>query len=84
MTAEQKQMNQSNVKKFLEAFESRNDVTSVVEKSSCDTMLIAGSKADTHVKGIDAIFGYCNKTKTSMMKIDGVRYLQIQKRSLCL
>jgi len=72
MTAEQKQMNQSNVKKFLEAFESRNDVTSVVEKSSCDTMLIAGSKADTHVKGIDAIFGYCNKTKTSMMKIDGV------------
>lgn len=65
-------MNQNNVAKFLEAFEARSDVIPVVEKSNCDAMLIAGAKADTHVKGIDNIFGYCNKSKTSMMKIDGV------------
>merc|ERR1711983_500752 len=72
MTAEQKQMNQKNVQKLMEAFESRSDISTVVEKSQCDTMLIAGSKADTHVKGIESIFGNCDKTKTSMMKIDGV------------
>merc|ERR550519_713002 len=68
----QKEMNQKNVQKLLEAFEARDDILPILEKSKCETMLLAGSKADAHVKGIDAIFGVCDKTKTSVMKIDGV------------
>ena len=72
LTAQQKQMNQKNVQKLLEAFEARSDILPVLEKSKCETMLLAGAKAEAHVKGIDAIFGVCDKTKTSVMKIDGV------------
>jgi len=72
LTAQQKQMDQKNVQKLLEAFEARSDIMPVVEKSKCETILIAGAKAEAHVKGIEAIFGACDKTKTSMMKIDGV------------
>merc|ERR1712203_971642 len=72
LTAQQKQMNQKNVQKLLEAFEARSDIMPVVEKSKCETILMAGAKAEAHVKGIDAIFSVSDKTKTSMMKIDGV------------
>jgi len=72
LTAQQKQMNQNNEQKLLEAFESRSDILPILEKSNCEAMLLAGSKAEAHVKGIDAIFGVCDKTKTSVMKIDGV------------
>ena len=65
-------MNQKNVQKLLEAFEARSDIMPVVEKSKCETILMAGAKAEAHVKGIDAIFSVSDKTKTSMMKIDGV------------
>merc|ERR1712038_253988 len=66
MTAEQKQMNQKNVQKLMEAFESRSDVVPILEKSlKCEAMLPAGAKAEAHVKGLDAIFGYCDKSKTS-------------------
>ena len=59
MTAEQKQMNQKNVQKLMEAFESRSDVVPILEKSlKCEAMLLAGAKAEAHVKGLDAIFGY--------------------------
>jgi len=72
LTAQQKQMNQNNETKLLEAFETRSDILPILEKSKCEAMLIAGSKAEAHVKGIDAIFGVCDKTKTSVMKIDGI------------
>jgi hypothetical protein len=72
LTAQQKQMNQKNVQKLLEAFEARSDIIPVVEKSKCETILMAGAKAEAHVKGIDAIFSVSDKTRTSMMKIDGV------------
>merc|ERR1712008_344035 len=68
LTAQQKQMNQKNVQKLLEAFEARSDIMPVCEKSKCETILKAGA----HCKGIDAIFSVSDKTKTSMMKIDGV------------
>ena len=52
MTAEQKQMNQNNVAKFAGAFLNRSDVVPIVEKSlKCETMLVAGAKAESHVKG---------------------------------
>lgn len=73
LTAEQKQMNQNNVAKFAGAFLNRSDVVPTVEKSlKCETMLVAGAKADSHVKGMENLFGYCDKTKTSMLKIDDV------------
>ena len=65
-------MNQKNVQKLLEAFEARSDIMPVCEKSKCETILMAGAKAEAHCKGIDAIFSVSDKTKTSMMKIDGV------------
>ena len=53
MTAEQKQMNQNNVAKFAGAFLNRSDVIPIVEKSlKCETMLVAGAKAESHVKGL--------------------------------
>ena len=59
MTAEQKQMNQKNVQKLMDAFEARSDVTPIIEKSlKCECMLLAGAKAEMHVKGLDAIFGF--------------------------
>ena len=72
LTAQQKQMNQNNGQLLLEAFEARSDIIPILEKSKCEAMLLAGSKAEAHVKGIDAIFGVCDKTKTSVMKIDDV------------
>jgi len=73
MTAEQKQMNQKNVQKLMDAFEARSDVTPIIEKSlKCECMLLAGAKAEMHVKGLDAIFGFCDKTKTSYIKVDDV------------
>jgi len=73
MTAEQKQMNQKNVSKLLEAFENRSDVVPIIERSlKCDAVMLVGKKAENHVKGLEAIFASCDKTKTSMLKIDGV------------
>jgi len=73
LTAEQKQMNQNNVAKFAGAFLNRSDVVPIVEKSlKCETMLMAGAKSDVQVKGMESIFGYCDKSKTSMLKIDDV------------
>jgi len=73
MTAEQKQMNQNNVAKFAGAFLNRSDVIPTVEKSlKCETMLVAGAKAESHVKGMEALFGFTDKMKTSMLKIDDV------------
>ena len=43
-------MNQKNVQKLLEAFEARSDIMPVVEKSKCETILMAGAKAEAHVK----------------------------------
>jgi len=73
LTSDQKQMNQNNVAKFAGAFLNRSDVIPIVEKSlSCETMLLAGAKAESQVKGMESIFGYCDKSKTSMLKVDDV------------
>merc|ERR1712214_5590 len=73
LTSDQKQMNQNNVAKFAGAFLNRSDVIPIVEKSlSCETMLLAGAKAESQVKGMEGIFGYCDKSKTSMLKVDDV------------
>jgi len=73
LTSDQKQMNQNNVAKFAGAFLNRSDVIPIVEKSlSCETMLLAGAKAESQVKGMETIFGYCDKSKTSMLKVDDV------------
>merc|ERR1712076_240396 len=32
----------------------------------------AGAKAESQVKGMESIFGYCDKSKTSMLKVDDV------------
>ncbi len=70
LTAAQKQMNQKNVAKFLDEFNHRSDVTPIVERSlKCDTLLVCGGKADAHVKGMEALFAVCDKTKTSMLKV---------------
>ena len=67
LTSDQKQMNQNNVAKFAGAFLNRSDVIPIVEKSlSCETMLLAGAKAESQVftlysiiflKSIFGIFG---------------------------
>ena len=72
-TAEQKQMNQANVSKFMGAYMNRTDILPIVDKSQgCETMLVAGAKADSHVKGMEAVFSHCDKSRTSMLKIDDV------------
>ena len=44
MTAEQKQMNQKNVSKLLEAFENRSDVVPIIERSlKCDAVMLVGT-----------------------------------------
>ena len=51
LTSDQKQMNQNNVAKFAGAFLNRSDVIPIVEKSlSCETMLLAGAKAESQVR----------------------------------
>jgi hypothetical protein len=73
LTSDQKQMNQNNVAKFAGAFLNRSDVIPIIEKSlNCETMLLAGAKAESQVKGMETIFGYCDKSKTSMLKVDDV------------
>ena len=80
MTAEQKQMNQKNVSKLLEAFENRSDVVPIIERSlKCDAVMLVGKKAENHVKGLEAIFASCDKTKTSMLKIDGKHFKRLKK-----
>ena len=56
LTSDQKQMNQNNVAKFAGAFLNRSDVIPIVEKSlSCETMLLAGAKAESQVTAIKII-----------------------------
>ena len=56
--------------KLLDAFNHRSDVTPIVEsKLKCDTLLVCGGKAESHVKGMEALFAVCDKTKTSMIKV---------------
>ena len=56
LTSDQKQMNQNNVAKFAGAFLNRSDVIPIVEKSlSCETMLLAGAKAESQVTAITII-----------------------------
>lgn len=73
LTAAQKQMNQKNVHKYLEAFQTRTDIIPQIERNlKCDTLLVAGAKDAAHVTGMEAAFANCDKTKTSMLKIDDV------------
>lgn len=72
-TAAQKQMNEKNVAKYMDAFNNRSDIMTMVEnKLKCDTLLVAGAKAEAHVKGMENLFAISDKTKTSMLKLDDV------------
>jgi len=65
-------INQNNVEKYLEAFQNRSDISVNLKRNlSCDTMLVTGVKS-SHLQNIDNVFQFCDKTRTSILKIDEV------------
>ena len=61
------------ISKFsLDNLQARDDVTEFLEdKMTSDALLVSGSKSSS-VKAMEHMFANCDKTRTSMIKIDDV------------
>jgi len=64
-------INPKNLRKYVEAYLKRSDVSSKLEKLSVETLLITGAKA-AHIKGVHNMHQCSNKAKASLLKIDDV------------
>jgi len=65
-------VNIKNMSKYVDAFQNRDDITELLaDKLRCDSLLVSGSKS-SFVQAMEYMFSSCDKTKTSMLKIDDV------------
>jgi hypothetical protein len=65
-------INTKNVQRYADAFQNRTDISNQLERAlACDTLLVAGAKS-SHVQTMDNVFNHCDKTKTSILRIDDV------------
>ncbi|XP_064097939.1 uncharacterized protein ZK1073.1-like [Macrobrachium nipponense] len=68
----QSKINPKNLRKYVEAFLKRSDLSSKLEsKLVVETLLVTGSKA-SHVNTVHNMHQSCNKLKASLLKIDDV------------
>jgi len=66
------EVNIKNMSKYVDSFQARDDVTEFLEdKMTSDALLVSGSKSSS-VKAMEHMFANCDKTRTSMIKIDDV------------
>lgn len=65
-------INSKNVALYQDAFQNRSDISVNLDRAlACDTLLVAGAKS-AHVQNMENVFNHCDKTKTSILKIDDV------------
>ncbi|KAK8753562.1 hypothetical protein OTU49_000252 [Cherax quadricarinatus] len=68
----QSKINPKNLRKYVEAFLKRSDLSGKLEsKLSVETLLVTGAKA-SHVHTVHTMHQNCNKQKASLLKIDDV------------
>jgi len=68
----QSKINAKNLRKYVEAFLKRSDLSTKLEsKLSVETLLVTGAKA-SHVHTVHTMHQNCNKLKASLLKIDDV------------
>lgn len=66
------EVNIKNMSKYVDSYQNRDDITDALkDKMSCDALLVSGSKSSC-VQAMEYMFANCDKTKTSMIKIDDV------------
>ncbi|XP_040573586.1 uncharacterized protein ZK1073.1 [Lepeophtheirus salmonis] len=67
------QMNQKNVNSLVNSFLNRDDITASLSKGmECECLLICGTKCTAFIQNIETFYNNCDKTKTSLIKIDEV------------
>lgn len=65
-------INPRNLKCYVEAFMNRKVISGQLEKHlTLETLLVSGSRA-AHVHNVHTMYSFMNKTKTSLLKIDGI------------
>ncbi|XP_071538717.1 uncharacterized protein ZK1073.1 isoform X3 [Panulirus ornatus] len=68
----QSKINPKNLRKYVEAFLKRSDLSGKLEsKLKVETLLVTGAKA-SHVHTVHTMHQHCNKQKASLLKIDDV------------
>lgn len=68
----QSKINPKNLRKYVESFLKRTDMTAKLEQGlKVETLLVTGAKA-SHVHTVHTMHQACNKTKASLLKIDDV------------
>ncbi|XP_045127058.1 uncharacterized protein ZK1073.1-like isoform X1 [Portunus trituberculatus] len=68
----QSKINPKNLRKYVEAFLKRSDLSGKLEaKLKVETLLVTGAKA-SHVHTVHTMHQSCNKQKASLLKIDDV------------
>ena len=66
-------VNKKNMKKLIDSFLKRDDMTSNMDKNlQCEALLVCGTKSAAFVTNVDTMYSHCDKTKTSVLKIDDV------------
>lgn len=61
-----------NLNLFMDAYLNRKDIISRLEKElTCDTLVVVGSKS-AHVSAAETMFSKMDKTRSSLLKVDGV------------
>ncbi|XP_015785820.1 uncharacterized protein ZK1073.1 isoform X1 [Tetranychus urticae] len=65
-------INPKNLRKYVEAYMNRKDITDKLSgMNNMDILLVAGGKSP-YMQGVITIYGKMDKSKTSLLKIDGV------------
>lgn len=66
-------LNKGNMNKLVKTFMKRDDMTANMDKNlQCEAMLVCGTKSHAFVHNVDTMYSHCDKTKTSVLKIDDV------------
>ncbi|XP_013785294.1 uncharacterized protein ZK1073.1-like [Limulus polyphemus] len=68
-----KTINPRNLKRYVEAYMNRKDITASIESSlsSIDVMMVTGAKA-IHMQAVENMVMRMNKQKTTLLKVDSV------------
>ncbi|TRY74978.1 hypothetical protein TCAL_12133 [Tigriopus californicus] len=64
-------LNMKNAKVYVDAFMKRDDITGRIKNITDDVLLVCGSKS-AYVANMDTMYSFCDKTKTSNLKIDDI------------
>ena len=64
-------LNMKNAKVYVNAFLAREDITVKMKAIKDDVLLVSGAKS-AYAGNVDAMYSACDKTKTSIIKVDEV------------